>query len=66
MLYPIFHYTNFFDIAGENFRGHKFTKVTNTENTEIDDIGVIRDGDINLIAHDLSLSNQKLNKENQS
>ncbi|GKV36970.1 hypothetical protein SLEP1_g45051 [Rubroshorea leprosula] len=32
-------------IAGEKFRGYKFTKVVNAENAEIDDICVIRDGD---------------------
>lgn len=45
MLYPICYYTNFVDTAGEKFGGYKFTKVTNAENAEIDDIGVIRDGD---------------------
>ncbi|KAF3451120.1 hypothetical protein FNV43_RR07209 [Rhamnella rubrinervis] len=34
-----------FKIAGENFGGHKPTKVLTSENAEIDDIGVIRDGD---------------------
>ena len=66
MLYPICHYTNFFDIVGEKFGGYKFKKVTNAENAKIYDIGVIRDGDSNLIAYNLSLCNQKLNKENQS
>ncbi|KAF5752744.1 potassium channel KAT1 [Tripterygium wilfordii] len=32
-------------IAGENFGGYKFRKVVNSENAEIDDIHVIRDGD---------------------
>ncbi|TKY68529.1 Potassium channel KAT1 [Spatholobus suberectus] len=32
-------------IAGEKFGGYKPTKVINTENAEIDDISVIRDGD---------------------
>ncbi|RDX71461.1 Potassium channel KAT1, partial [Mucuna pruriens] len=40
-------------IAGEKFGGFKPTKVINTENAEIDDIGVIRDGD-HLKAHELS------------
>ncbi|XP_010559246.1 PREDICTED: potassium channel KAT1 [Tarenaya hassleriana] len=32
-------------LAGEKFAGHSFTKITNGENSEIDDIDVIRDGD---------------------
>ncbi|KAL9249663.1 Potassium channel KAT1-like protein [Drosera capensis] len=32
-------------IAGEKFGGQNFTKIINTENAEIDDINVIRDGD---------------------
>lgn len=33
------------ETAGEKFGGHKFTKVVNAENAEIDDTCVIRDGD---------------------
>ncbi|KAJ4831678.1 Potassium channel kat2 [Turnera subulata] len=32
-------------VAGEKFGGYKFISVTNSENAEIDDISVIRDGD---------------------
>ncbi|WZZ13971.1 hypothetical protein YC2023_107060 [Brassica napus] len=32
-------------LAGEKFGGCSFTKITNAENTEIDDLDVIRDGD---------------------
>ncbi|KAF2314681.1 hypothetical protein GH714_028489 [Hevea brasiliensis] len=34
-----------FDPAGEKFGGYKFTRVINSDNAEIDDICVIRDGD---------------------
>ncbi|KAM7272004.1 hypothetical protein ACFE04_031218 [Oxalis oulophora] len=32
-------------ISGRKFGGHKFIKVVNTDNAEVDDISVIRDGD---------------------
>ncbi|CAK9166356.1 unnamed protein product [Ilex paraguariensis] len=32
-------------VAGQKFGGYNFTKVVNSENAEIDDISVIRDGD---------------------
>lgn len=32
-------------IAGQKFGGHNFTKVVNSENAEVDDLSVIRDGD---------------------
>lgn len=31
--------------AGQKFGGHNFTKVVNSENAEVDDLSVIRDGD---------------------
>lgn len=39
------------DIAGEKFGGYRPTKVVSAENAEIEDIGVVRDGDHLFLLH---------------
>lgn len=41
----LFLFSHFCETAGEKFGSHKLRKIINSENAEIDDLSVIRDGD---------------------